>query len=363
MSRIVVINAKIVLTDKVIPHGSLVIKDNKIIEISKDNIRQSGATEIDAKGNFVAPGFIDLHVHGDIEKISVTQAKGGTTSFLATLHPEKPKVLLKSITQAKEKTSRATGAKVLGLRLEGPFINKSYSGALPKTVLRNPDLLETEKIITLAGNTLKMVVLAPELKDALKVIQLLGRHGILSSIGHTGATYEEAEEAIGAGAVHATHVFNRMRGFDQRNPGALGAVLLDTRVMCEIIADGVHVHPAALKLLLRCKGLDRITVVTDSTEAQVYPPKRRAGVVFKLLDGTMYGSALTLNKAVKNIAQVLNLEIFDAIKLVTINPATTLGIEKRKGSLKVDKDADVVIFDQNFNVKTTIVEGKIVFSE
>jgi N-acetylglucosamine-6-phosphate deacetylase len=234
---------------------------------------------------------------------------------------------------------------------------------LPPKLLRRPDINEARKIVNCSGGALKMVILAPELKGAPALIRFFRKHRIVTSLGHTAATYAQAERGIDAGIRHATHTFNRMGSFNHRAPGVLGAVLTDNRVSCEAIADGIHIHPAALKLLLNCKGLDKVMLITDSTAALVRADKRRSGDVFRLKDGTLYGTALTLNKALKNALRFLRLTLPELVRLVSLNPARVLKIEKRKGTLGVGKDADLVIFDKNFDVKLTVVEGKIVYSK
>ena len=363
MSTFVITNAKLILPDKIIPRGTVVVKGKRIVAVLKKKPAPRGVTKINARGNFVAPGFIDLHIHGDVEEISHQQAKGGTTGFLATLHPATPYVLLKNIEQAQAQSKKVSGAKVLGLRLEGPFLNRAFCGALPRKALRQPNISEAKRIIACSQGVLKMVVLAPELKGALALVRLLKRYKIIVSLGHTAATYAQAIKGIEAGISHATHTFNRMRGFNHRDPGALGAALTDKRVACEVIADGIHVHRAALRTLLQCKGLDKVILITDSTAAQKYPPKRREALVFKLKNGTLYGTALTLSKALKNIIKFLGLSLPEAVRLATLNPAKVLNIDRTKGSLAVGKDADLVIFDKAFNIKMTMVEGKIACAE
>ena len=360
--KFAITNAKVILPDKIIPRGTVVIKAKKIVAIGKGSSVPRGARKIDARGNFVASGFIDLHIHGDVQQVSLQQARGGTTGFLATLHPDKPAALLENIGQVLAQRESASGAKILGIRLEGPFLNRAFCGALSPKLLRRPDIFEAKRIIRKARGALKMVVLAPELKGAPGLIRLLSRHHIVASLGHTGATYEQALKGITAGLTHATHTFNRMRGFNQHAPGALGAALTDNRLQCEVIPEKHHLHPAALKLLLTSKGLDKIMLVTDSTQAQSSPYKKRSGDVFRLKDGTLYGTALTLNKALQNAMKFLGLPIPEAVRLLTLNPAKVLNIDRRKGSIVVGKDADIVIFDKHFKVKTTIAEGQIVFN-
>jgi N-acetylglucosamine-6-phosphate deacetylase len=355
-------NARLVLPDRVIPKATLLVKGKKIAAIVRGSFRGARNTvKIDARQHYVAPGFIDLHIHGDVEDISRRQVKGGTTGFLATLHPAKPETLLKNIARVLAQRENLDGAKALGIRLEGPFLNRAFCGALAPRFLRPPDIAEARKIIKQAGGDLKIIVLASELKGALKLTRLLKKKGITVSLGHTAATYEEAKKGIAAGITHNTHTFNRIRGFEHGEPGALGAVLTDDRVECEVICEKNHVHPAELKLLKLCKGVERISLITDSTAAQKEPPKRRAGDVFRLKDGTLYGTALTLNKALKNAVEILGLSLPEAVRCVTLNPARVLKINRNKGSLAVGKDADIVIFDKNFKVKMTIVEGENVW--
>jgi N-acetylglucosamine-6-phosphate deacetylase len=359
---IYITNAKVILPTRIIWHSTVVVRGKKIAAIRKDRLAYRNKYKIDAGGNYLAPGFIDLLIHGDVARVSYQQARGGTTGFLATLQPTKPKALLENIAQVLVQRTKVLGAKVLGIRLEGPFLNRAFSGALPQESLRLPNINEIKRIIRRAQGALKLVVVAPELKNAVKLIQFLIRHKIIVSLGHTAATYEQTLKGIDAGLRHATHTFNRMRAFDHRKPGALGAVLTDGRVACEIIVDGVHVHSAALKLLLNCKGLDKLVLVTDSTAAQRYSFKKRYGDVYKLNDGTLCGTNLTLIKALKNAIKFLDLTLPEAVRLVTVNPAKVLKIDKRKGSLAVGKDADLVLFDKKFSVKMTMAEGKIVYN-
>ncbi|MBN3039055.1 MAG: N-acetylglucosamine-6-phosphate deacetylase [Candidatus Omnitrophica bacterium] len=358
-----IINAKIVLPDEIVSGATLVIKNKKIASIGKRKSVPRGSKIIDARGNFVGPGFVDLHIHGDVEEISSQQVKGGTTGFLATLHPARPKRLLANIDEVLCKKKVLSGAKVLGVRLEGPFLNRSFCGALPPEVFRAPAIKEARAILKASRGFLKMVVVAPELKGASRLIRFLRKHGVVVSLGHSGATYKQALRGIAAGITHATHTFNRMRPLDHRAPGALAAVLTDERVYCEAIADGIHVHPAALLVLLRCKRLQGMMLVTDSTQAQKEPPKRRHGEVFKLKNGTLYGSALRLNKALANACKFLNLSLPEAMQLLTLNPARMLKVDRRKGSIAQGKDADLVIFNSKCKILMTIVEGKIVYKE
>lgn len=363
MNKFAITNAKCILPDAVITSATVLVEGKKIIKVKKGSAVPRGVTKINARGNFVSPGFIDLHIHGDVKRISSEQAKGGTVGFLATLHPQSPSALLKSISDTLKQRAALSGAKLLGLRLEGPFINRNFAGALSQKTLRLPSIAEAKRMLKASAGALKMVVIAPELKGAPKLISFFRKYNVIASLGHTGATYRQAQEGIEAGVNHATHMFNRIRGLIRRDPGASAAALTDQRVFCEVIPDGIHVHPALLKLLLSCKGTDKTILITDSTAAQGLPNKKRYGQIYKLKNGTLYGTALTLNKALSNIVKFTGLSLACAVKLVSLNPARLLRIDKRKGSLSAGKDADIVIFDKNFKVKMTIIEGKIVFSE
>lgn len=358
-----IVNAELILPDRIVPDGSVVVSGGKIAEILEKKKPSRVGKIIDAGGHYLAPGFIDLHIHGEPGVISRRQIQGGTCGFLATLHPANPKELLENISRAVSDAANVPGAKILGIRLEGPFLNPDFCGALPREFLRRPDLKEARRMIKSADGMLKMVVLAVELPAADKLIRLFKRHNIVVSIGHTAAAYEQTEQAIAAGVNHATHTFNRMGEFTHRLPGALGAVLTDERVFCEVIADGIHVHPGALRLLLLCKGIDKIMLITDSTAAQSEPAKQRFGDVFKLKDGTLYGTALTLIKALKNAVDFLGVTLPEAVRMVTLNPARMLRIDSSKGSIACGKDADLVIFNKKFKVQLTMVEGKIVYED
>lgn len=357
-----IVNARVILPDRIVSGGTVVVSGGKITEILEEKKPAQVGKIIKAGGNYLAPGFIDLHIHGDIKVISRRQARGGTCGFLATLHPAAPRQFLENISRAVSCPQEyLPGAKMLGIRLEGPFLNPDFCGALPRECLRRPDITEARRIIKSAGGMLKMVVLAVEMSAADKLIRLFKRHNIIVSIGHTGAAYEQTKKAIAAGVNHATHTFNRMGEFSHRAPGAIGAVLTDERVCCEVIADGIHAHPGALRLLLLCKGIDRMMLITDSTAAQSEPDKQRRGDVFKLKDGTLYGTDLTLIKALQNTVDFLGVTMSEAVRMVTLNPARLLRIDGSKGSIARGKDADLVMFDEKFKVRMTMVEGKIVY--
>jgi len=347
-----IINANII-APRGVKRGNIFIKQGKIIDVTFGRKKYFADKTIDAKGNFASPGFIDLHIHGDAETISKTQLRSGTTGFLKAIYAA-----------SKYKTEQyKTGTLCLGINMEGPFINKKMRGALPAKFIKKPVLKYATEIITQARGTLKIMTIAPEVPGNYEIINLLRKHGIMPSIGHTDSDFTQAKKAVEQGARYATHVFNRMRGLSQREPGALGAVLEDDRVVAEIVLDGKHVHPACFRILLKTKGSDRIVLATDSVACGPIPGSRRKGIFFILKDGTYAGSALTMNQAVKNAVKFGGISIHEAVKMATLNPAKVLGISNKKGTIEKGKDADIIIFDGALDIKTAIVNGHIVYNK
>ena len=380
-----IINGKIIKENEII-EDKVLLFDEKIIDIiSKDSMndildKNNDLEIIDAEGNYVSPGFIDLHIHGsggsdvmdgtieDVETISRTIAQTGVTSFLpTTMTMSKGKIYnaLENIRLCKEKSFN--GAKVLGAHLEGPFINKIYKGAQSVDYIIEPsyefikDYLDIIKIITLAPETDKDLSFVKEVKK--------NNDDIVLSIGHSNATFEEAVEAIEEGITHATHTFNAMTALNHRKPGIVGAVL-SKDVYCELIADKIHVHPGIYNLMIKTKGKDKIVLITDCIRAGCL----KCGVselggqkvivdetTARLEDGTLAGSILTLNKAVKNFYENSQASLCDVIGLVSWNPANDIGIINERGTLDIGKYSDIIIFDEDINIKYTIVEGNIVF--
>jgi len=357
---------------------------------------------IDCRGKFICPGFIDVHVQGAggcdildgtyeaINTISKTLAKNGTTAFLATtvVRVHSPKSIVRSQKHLKavaEAVNRGTdGAEVLGTHLEGPFINPKKCGMIKKEniyeVKRKKEKGKINEIIDACRDSLKMMTIAPELPGAIDIIKQLKKNKIVASIGHTDATYEEAVKGFDAGITHTTHMFNAMRGLHHREPGAAGAVLTDDRISVQLIADGRHLHPAVVKLVVKQKGAERIALITDSMSAAGLPDGRyvyndlkyesKGGLAF-YSDGrgeqcsppTFIGTALTLNKIVKRIVDMGIVDLKDAVRMASQTPAEVLGIEGKKGSIEVGKDADIIVMDKNCDVMMTIINGCVFASE
>ena len=333
---------------------------------------------IDGEGAYVSAGFMDLHIHGcagydvmDEEESALSVIRKsivstGVTSFLPTTMTMAFEKIERALVRIQRAMDLQEGAEVLGCHLEGPFINPRYKGAQDEKFMIPPNFEQ----IAVYKDLIKMVTFAPELDQTHAFIQCCTEHNIIASIGHSDATYEETMEAIKAGVSHVTHVFNGMAPFHHRNPGVVGAAM-DTDVSCELIADNIHVHEAVQRIMLRIKGLEKMVLVTDAMRAcllkkgifdlggqQVVVDEDSA----RLVNGTLAGSVLTINKAVKNFVANTAIPLEEVIEMVTLNPARILGLENRKGSIEVGKDADLILFDEDLNIKRTFAKGREVYN-
>ncbi|MDO8535619.1 MAG: N-acetylglucosamine-6-phosphate deacetylase [Candidatus Omnitrophota bacterium] len=362
MTNIYIKNGRVILKDRILDGATIAINNGKISGISRKVTPRKGSFIIDAKGSFVSPGFIDCHIHGEPEKIFFNEARYGTTAFVVAESCAPLDRIYKIAEGIKEFIrTHPFGPNVLGLRLEGPYISKERAGAQNSTYIRKPDVKELCEIIKRCSPVLKMMTIAPELKGAGPLIKLLRKHKIIASIGHSDATYESAIEGIDAGISHATHIFNAMSSMDRRDPGVVGAVLMDDRIAVEIILDLIHVHRALFELLLKLKKRDDLIVVTDSIVSERSKDTMALGGAFRFKDGRLAGSSLTMISALKNSVNISGLSLQEALSLITMNPAKLLGIEDRKGSMAQGKDADIVIFSKEFDVNMTMIRGRIAF--
>jgi len=371
------VNGALILEDGVYKDKVLLFDDKirEIIDIS--SLDTNMVTEIiDVQGNYISPGFIDLHIHGSggfdtmdgsleaLKAISNTILKHGTTSFLPTTMTMKLETIYKALDTVREALAikELQGARILGAHLEGPFISKSYKGAQQENYILKPEFDYIKDYLDI----IKIITLAPEVEGAKEFIRKTKENSkTILSIGHTSASYEEAIGAIEEGISHCTHLFNAMTPLHHRNPGVVAAVF-NSNITCELIADNLHVHPELYKLLIKIKGEDNLVLVTDAIRAscmksgcydlggqEVCVKARKA----QLANGSLAGSVLTLNKAVKNFIEVTSAPMHQVIKLVTLNPARVIGDDAKKGSLGLGKDADIVVFDDNIDVKKAFIEG------
>lgn len=331
---------------------------------------------------YLLPGWIDLHIHGAeghdvmdgskeaIAAMSYSLAKEGVTGFLATTMTAENDRIESVLPVLSDGMQIKEGAAILGVHLEGPFISAEKKGAQQAVFTQKPDLFLLERWQQLAQGAIKLVTLAPELPGSLELVQRLRDMGILVSVGHTNATFAETEAAIKAGCTHATHLFNAMRGIHHREPGAVGALLLAPQVMAELVADGLHLHPAMIDLTFKLKGKERLILVTDAMRAKClgegsYDLGGQRVMVREgkatLSDGTLAGSTLRMPQAIKNMMQFTQCTLAAAIDCASYNPAFQLGLHKRKGSIQKGKDADLVVTNQALDVMLTMREGKVVY--
>ncbi len=350
-----------------------------------DEMPHEDITEtIDGQNHYLAPGFIDIHTHGNsgfdtmdadlegLKTIAKTHFKQGVTSFLATTITSSKTALNQALkTGAKyQQTQSKTDplAHMLGFYFEGPYFNEVKKGAQPKQTLQAPNLAALKSYLKNSQNLIKVVALAPELMGASELIKYLKQKGITVAMAHTDATYDTALKGIDAGITLATHMYNGMRGFTHREPGALGAALLDDRVMSELIVDGLHLHPKAVDLAIKAKGYARLVLISDAIRAaglndgdydlggQTITLKDNACL---LPDGTLAGSTLNIKLAIKNLIEMNKIPLHKAIQMATYNPAKAIGLEDRLGQIKPGFQADLVFLNEALDVKQVIKAGRL----
>ncbi len=381
MALTYITNGKIVLTDSVKLGKHLAFDDEsgKICGVVDE--LPEGARTVDAKGNYVAPGLIDIHIHGylgedtcdakpeGIKKMAYGVVQNGVTAFLpTTMTVAKNKIIdaLDAVRSLKEESKTWDGAEILGVHAEGPFINPSKKGAQAEENIIAPDadfIIENEDII-------KIVTLAPERdKDHACIKKLAKKSDVLVSMGHTDASFEDAMSAIEDGVNHATHLFNAMSALSHRNPGVVGAALASDRVSVELIADTFHINPGLYSIIAKVKG-DKTVLITDCTRAGGMPDGEYdlggqsiflKGIECRLADGTIAGSVLKLNDAVKNVIDHTDIPVYEVFKMASLNPARAIGCGDRLGSLEKGKDASIIIADENINILMTVKKGKTVY--
>lgn len=365
-----------------IPEGDVTVEDGRIVTVGSPQGRPGKI--IDAAGMLIAPGFIDVHTHGgggfnlhttapeEIHAYARWAPSTGVTSFLIGVvgtPGDLPQPQLEAAVAGIQHWQE--GAEPLGIHLEGPYINERRRGAHLPSWLRAPNADETARVLALTDGHLRIVTLAPELPGASQMIRQLVDAGVRVSIGHTDATYEQAVEAIQLGASHMTHCCNAMRPLHQRDPGPLSAVAQAPRVYGELIADGVHVHPAMMYVVVKILGPERTIVITDALAAAglddatfefAGQPARVISGVARLADGTITGSVLTMDRALRNILRMTPVTLREAIGMLTRNPAHAASALERKGSLSRGCDADLVLLDQSLELQATICCGSVAYA-
>ncbi len=373
--------------DGLIHDAAVLVDGESIVAVGpQTQVRSTGAfdVELDAHGGVIAAGFIDLQINGAggrfltddptveaVQEMARTVARYGCTSFLPTVITSNFQTMLAAVRAVHEANEQTTdGARVLGVHLEGPFINPEASGVHDSAFIRPPSQDDLDTLWEASGGGIKLMTLAPEMPGAGELIRAAGRYGIAVAVGHTRADYSQMMEAVAAGAGLATHLFNAMGGLTARDPGATGAVLASTDFMASLIADGYHVHPAMMELALRTKGPEGLVLVTDAmppmgtdlTEFSLYGETVtvRDGACF-MADGTLAGSVLTMDRAVRNMSDLVDAPVEDALRMASSNPASVIGEGDVRGTIEVGKAADIVVMDSELNVTATIVGGRTVY--
>lgn len=367
-----------------IPDAAILMRDGVIESVGpRAGITlPEGATEIIARDKIAAPGFLDVHIHGAgghdvmeasedaLRTIARTVAAHGTTSFVATTVTASPDSTARAAEGiahyiATQHQAEDCRAEALGIHFEGPFISSVRRGVHPPEFLRLPSAELLEQMIHAARGNAQILTIAPELLGAMPCIDAARKSGLVVALGHTDATYEQARAAIARGARHAVHVYNAMRPFSHRDSGVIGAVLTTPAVTAELIADGVHVDETAMRLLLQAKGAGGVILVSDGTAATGMPDGKYtlgtfevtvSGGVSRNAEGKLAGSTLTLDRALRNIVN-LGIPLADALRMLTLNPATLLSIEFKKGALRCGADADLLLLDAALNLTQVWTRG------
>ncbi|MBP7055285.1 MAG: N-acetylglucosamine-6-phosphate deacetylase [Candidatus Omnitrophica bacterium] len=360
IEKIYIKNASVILPARILKNSSVTILGERVSSVGPVRNPPSGAKVIDASGLYVAPGFIDTHIHGLPEDIFDNEIRYGTTSIVVALSCDSLPRLYAKVDRIKRFIdSNRLGGNVVGVRLEGPYINKLKSGAQDKSFIHRADPRELIRILKRCGPLLKMMTVAPEIPGAGSIIKILKAHGVIASIGHSNALYKEAVRGIDKGITHATHLFNAMRGMNRGYPGAADAVLADRRVIAEIILDMVHVNKECFAIAAKSKRPDKLVLITDSIRADLKKGVWEKDGVYWVSKNVKAGSCLNMIGAVKNAVTLAGVSLIEAVRFVTLNPAKLFKIDKTKGSIAAGKDADLVIFDKNFDVKMVMVRGRI----
>lgn len=380
MNKTIIQNARIVTAEKITSPSNVFIQNDRIqsIEPYQKQITSNEYEVIRAEGDLLIPGMIDVHIHGangydmmdgteqSIMEVSRTCALTGCTSFLATSVSSSMDDLMNMIRNVKRVIGKEPGAKIAGIHLEGPYLHVKRKGMQNEKHLRHPDMDEMKKILHEAGDLIKMVTIAPELPGGIEMVEYLKSQGIVVSIAHSNATYDEAKVAFKKGASHITHCFNAMPPIHHRDPGLVLAAFEEPHVSLQAIVDNIHLHPAIIRLMHRIKGAEGVVLITDALQAM-----RLGDGTYKfgghdvtvtdgkaqLADGTLASSTVTMNAALRNTVEN-KIPLVDAVQMASTTPAAVLELDNQAAVLP-QKNADLVLLDSNFNVRWTMVEGEM----
>ena len=384
MKKILLKNGRIVLKNKLV-NGSISIFDGKIEKIFENNfdLDEKDFDEIiDLNQKYLGPAFVDVHTHGAdgadamdvseeaLRKISKYLAKEGTANFLATTLTS-TKEILKNVLGivAKLQDKDIDGANIFGVHMEGPYFSVEYKGAQNEKYMKPAGIKELDEYLSIKEGLVKLFSISPHNQENLEAIKYLSDRGVVASVGHSAAKYEDVIKAVNYGLTHATHTYNAMKGFTHREPGVVGAVFNSDEIMAEIIFDKFHVHPEAVRTLIKIKGVDKVVCVTDSMSATGLPEGKyklgeldvnvKDGQARLAMNDALAGSVLRMDGAFRNLIE-LGYSITDVFKMTSTNAAKEFKLNS--GEIKVGKDADIVIMDKDYNVCMTFVKGKVKFS-
>jgi N-acetylglucosamine-6-phosphate deacetylase len=362
--------------------GRLTLKGGRIAGVDFGETVGASVADYDFGPALITPGLIDMQLNGGlgldftvqpdtVDAVAAALPRWGVTAFLPTFITAPIETYHQALGYLRDRPPGKPGALVMGAHLEGPYLNPSFKGAHDQNFIREPSFGELHHL--LAYGTLKFLTLAPEEPGSLELIRLARENNVLVAAGHSGATYEQGQAAFETGAACATHLFNAMPPLHHRKPGLVGAVLDNPGVTANLIVDGIHLHPAIVRLIYRVKGWQRVVLVTDAMAGLGMAPGRydlagQAVIVdeksARLADsGTLAGSILTLNDALKNMVEFTGCPPHEAVGMATLNPARLLGIEDRKGRLEKDFDADIAVFGPDFEPLLTIIGGNVAFKK
>lgn len=381
MSEYVIANGRIYTENETIEQGYILVEDGKIIQITEGEY-QGDLTTIDVKGQHVLPGFIDIHMHGGygedamdasfegLKHLSESLLSEGTTSYLATTMTQSDDNIikvLKNIVNYQAQQDALNAASIVGVHLEGPFISEHKVGAQNPAYVQRPSVEKVQQFQEIANNQIKVMTFAPEVEGADETLSTL-HDQINFSIGHTVATFDEVNEAVAHGAKHVTHLYNAGTAFEHRNPGLSGAAWVNDELSTESIVDGIHSHPASVKIAYKQKGNKRFFLITDAMRAKGMPDGEYdlggqnvvvKGSEARLTSGALAGSILKMNEGLKNLIEFTGASLDDLWRVTSLNQAIALKIEGDKGSIAIGKDADIVVVDDDIQVLTTIKSGKV----
>lgn len=383
MKELLLKNAKIVLKDRVI-EGDILTADGIIRDIiNKKSLVKAETLEvensIDLDGKYVVPGFIDVHIHGSngadamdgtveaLKTISSYIATKGTTKFLATTLTSSKEELINVLKIAADlQDKEIDGATIFGVHMEGPYFDIEYKGAQNEKYMKPATEKEIKDYLDVKPGLVKMMSLSPHTEQSIETVKFLKENGVIVSVGHSAAKFNDVMKAVDAGLSHSTHTFNGMRGINHREPGVAGAVLISDKINAEVIFDKIHIHPEIVRLMIKAKGTDKVVCITDAMAATGLPngDYKLGELDVYVKDGearlksndSLAGSVLTMDKAFKHVIE-LGYPIYEAVKLTSTNAAIEFGLNA--GAIEVGKEADFTVLDDSYNVDMTIVNGNI----